>query len=140
MHTFLRTRAWAMTRTRRVLSQSPRKMAADGGLSCKETNKVGSQDWPETSKRCYNCPTVTLHIRGLILVGPVNHEGDQLLPPSSQPLDLQPRLYNQLLHSPAELELWRLDPTRSATHCICMCALAGIGDLWSMADMSCKES
>ena len=43
VHTFLRTRAWAMTRTRRVLSQSPRKMAADGGLSYKETNKVGPQ-------------------------------------------------------------------------------------------------
>ena len=36
----------------------------------------------ETSKRCYYCPTVTLHIRGLILVGPVNHEGDQLFLPS----------------------------------------------------------
>ena len=43
VHTFLRTRAWAMTRARRVLSQSPRKMAADGGLSYKETNKVGPQ-------------------------------------------------------------------------------------------------
>ena len=42
VHTFLRTRAWAMTRTRRVLSQSPRKKAADGGLSDKEIKKV----WP----------------------------------------------------------------------------------------------
>ena len=66
-----------MTRTRRVLSQSPRKMAADGGLYYKETNKVGSR----LGKRSYYCPTVTLHIRGLILVGPVNHEGDQLFLP-----------------------------------------------------------
>ena len=33
-----------LARSRRVLSQSPRKMAADGGSYYKETNKVGSQD------------------------------------------------------------------------------------------------
>ena len=86
--TFLRTRARAMTRARRVLSQSPRKMAADGGLPYKETNKVGSQDEPETSKRCYYCPMVTLQIRGLMFVGPVNHEGDKLFLPSSWPRPL----------------------------------------------------
>ena len=79
VHTFLRTRAWAMTRTRRVLSQSPRKMAADGGLSYKETNKVNSQD--NARETCL--PTVTLHLREPHLVGSDDLERDPLFLPSS---------------------------------------------------------
>ena len=81
VHTFLRTRAWAMTRTRRVLSQSPRKMAADGGLSYKETNKVNSQ----VNARETCLPTVTLHLREPHLVGSDNLERDLLFLPSSWP-------------------------------------------------------
>ena len=69
-----------MTRTRRVLSQSPRKMAADGGLSYKETNMVGPQG---IARGAITAPRSPFIFRGLILVGPVNHEGDQLFLPFS---------------------------------------------------------
>ena len=44
--------------SRRVLSQSPRKMAADGGLSYKDTNKVNSQVLCKTDMSAHGHPSL----------------------------------------------------------------------------------